>query len=169
MQYIAAGLLATAGLAAAGCPRNCYVPSETSSLQLSCHNTTTAPDTCCFNSPGGYLLQTQFWDYDPSSGPANSWTVHGLWPDNCDGTYDQYCDESRQYKNITQILESYGETSLLSYMKTYWTDYHGAEESFWEHEWGKHGTCMSTLDTRCYSNVSQVGVLLFVASSKEHR
>ena len=79
-------------------------------------------------------------------------TIHGLWPDHCDGTYDQYCDERRQYTNITEILESYGQTALLSYMKEYWTDYHGAEESFWEHEWGKHGTCMSTLNPPCYSN-----------------
>ena len=71
-------------------------------------------------------------------------------PDNCDGTYPQYCDENRQYKNITQILLSYGRTSLLQYMDTYWKDDGGEDESFWEHEWGKHGTCYSTLDPNCY-------------------
>lgn len=32
----------------------------------SCHNTTAVKDTCCFESPGGLLLQTQFWDTDPA-------------------------------------------------------------------------------------------------------
>ncbi len=47
--------------------------------QLSCHNTTAVSNLCCFNAPGGSLLQTQFWDTNPSSGPSNSWTIHGLW------------------------------------------------------------------------------------------
>ena len=47
--------------------------------QLSCHNTTTVENLCCFNAPGGSLLQTQFWDTDPASGPDDSWTIHGLW------------------------------------------------------------------------------------------
>lgn len=25
------------------------------------------------------LLQTQFWDTDPSTGPSDAWTIHGLW------------------------------------------------------------------------------------------
>jgi ribonuclease T2 len=45
---------------------------------LSCHNTT-AYDTCCLNYPGGHLVQTQFWDTNPATGPSNSWTIHGLW------------------------------------------------------------------------------------------
>jgi ribonuclease T2 len=37
-------------------------PSATcSNPQLSCHNTTIVADLCCFNAPGGQLLQTQFW------------------------------------------------------------------------------------------------------------
>ena len=47
--------------------------------QLSCHNTTVVNNLCCFNAPGGSLLQTQFWDTNPASGPSNSWTIHGLW------------------------------------------------------------------------------------------
>ena len=46
---------------------------------ISCTNTTAVPNLCCFNYPGGELLQTQFWDTDPATGPANHWTVHGLW------------------------------------------------------------------------------------------
>lgn len=129
----------------AGSPLTC------SNTQTSCHNTTAVADTCCFNTPGGQLLQTQFWDTNPSTGPSNSWTIHGLWPDHCDGTFDANCDAARAYTNITAILQSYGKTDLLSYMSTYWKDYQGNDESFWEHEWGKHGTCISTLKPSCYT------------------
>lgn len=37
-------------------------------------------------------------------------------------------------------------------MQTYWKDYEGDDETFWEHEFGKHGTCISTLDPSCYTN-----------------
>lgn len=46
---------------------------------LSCTNNTVVSNICCFNYPGGELLQTQFWDTDPATGPASHWTVHGLW------------------------------------------------------------------------------------------
>jgi ribonuclease T2 len=36
-------------------------------------------------------------------------------------------------------------------METYWVSNDGTPESFWEHEWGKHGTCVSTLDPDCYT------------------
>jgi ribonuclease T2 len=32
-----------------------------------------------FNAPGGQILQTQFWDTNPPTGPDDSWTLHGLW------------------------------------------------------------------------------------------
>ncbi|KAI9875205.1 MAG: ribonuclease T2-like [Pleopsidium flavum] len=133
----------------AGQPPSCPNP------QLSCHNTTAVQDTCCFNAPGGQLLQTQFWDTNPTTGPVDHWTVHGLWPDHCDGTYDANCDPARQYTNISAIIASYGKTDLLDYMNTYWKDYAGNDESFWEHEWGKHGTCISTLDPNCYTGYTE--------------
>ncbi|KAF2200541.1 ribonuclease M [Delitschia confertaspora ATCC 74209] len=129
-----------------GTPATCLNP------QLSCQNTTVVTDLCCFNSPGGQLLQTQFWDTNPVTGPVDSWTIHGLWPDRCDGTYDANCDSSRAYTNITAIIKSASKTDLLSYMQTYWKDYNGDDETFWEHEWSKHGTCISTLDPECYSD-----------------
>jgi hypothetical protein len=57
-----------------GTPKTC-----SGTLQLSCHNTTAVQDLCCFNAPGGQLLQTQFWDTNPATGPDDSWTIHGLW------------------------------------------------------------------------------------------
>ncbi|KAL8956327.1 MAG: hypothetical protein Q9183_006332, partial [Haloplaca sp. 2 TL-2023] len=73
-------------------------------------------------------------------------------PDNCDGTYEQYCDPNREYTNITQILEAAGQKGLLAYMDIFWKDYKGDDEDFWEHEWDKHGTCISTLDPSCYTD-----------------
>ena len=73
-------------------------------------------------------------------------------PDNCDGTFQENCDSKRAYKNISQILESYGQTSLLSFMNEYWKNDDGTDEEFWEHEWATHGTCISTFDTSCYTN-----------------
>lgn len=68
------------------------------------------------------------------------------------GTYDATCDSSRQYTGIGSILKSAGKTDLLAYMNQYWLDENGDNESFWEHEWGKHGTCISTLETKCYTD-----------------
>ncbi|KZV89341.1 ribonuclease T2 [Exidia glandulosa HHB12029] len=122
----------------------------------SCTNTT-ATGTCCLEGPGGLLLQTQFWDANPSTGPTNSWTVHGLWPDNCDGTFEQNCDSSRAYTGIASLLTAQGASSTLSFMQEFWKDISGDDESFWEHEWSKHGTCLSTLKTSCLPSGSAKG------------
>ncbi|PHH59500.1 hypothetical protein CDD81_3140 [Ophiocordyceps australis] len=116
-----------------------------SNSPLSCHNTSAVVDTCCF-LPSGQLLQTQFWDTAPATGPSDSWTVHGLWPDNCDGSFAASCDESRAYKNLSSILPD----DLLSNMGVFWKDSRGDDEQFWEHEWAKHGTCISTLEPQCF-------------------
>ncbi|RFU31258.1 hypothetical protein B7463_g5050, partial [Scytalidium lignicola] len=145
--FLALALSAAGALAAV---ESCSNP------QLSCHNSSSVANLCCFNAPGGQLVQTQFWDTSPSTGPINSWTVHGLWPDHCDGSFDQNCDSRRAYKNISSILQQYGKTDLLSYMNTFWKNdpNDGSDEEFWEHEWETHGTCISTLDTTCYSDYS---------------
>ncbi|KAK0465544.1 ribonuclease T2 [Desarmillaria tabescens] len=121
----------------------------------SCSSSSTGQDLCCFESPGGLLVQPQFWDSDPSTGPSDSWTIHGLWPDHCDSTFDQSCDSSRAYTGIASLLTSNGASDTLSYMQTYWVDINGDNEEFWEHEWSKHGTCMSTLELDCFSSITK--------------
>ena len=60
-------------------------------------------DTCCAETYGGLALNTQFWDTytglesDGQVPPKQSWTLHGLWPDFCNGSFTQYCDLERQY------------------------------------------------------------------------
>ncbi|KAF8608200.1 ribonuclease Le37 [Ceratobasidium sp. AG-I] len=118
----------------------------------SCQNTTAQANLCCFEAPGGQLLQTQFWDFDPSIGPSDSWTIHGLWPDHCDGNFDSSCDAARAYTDIESILTNGGAGDLLNYMRTYWKALNGDDEHLWEHEWSKHGTCLSTLEPACISS-----------------
>ncbi|KAF8608201.1 ribonuclease T2 [Ceratobasidium sp. AG-I] len=118
----------------------------------SCQNTTAQANLCCFEAPGGQLLHTQFWDFNPSVGPSNSWTIHGLWPDHCDGEFDSRCDPSRNYTNIASILSNGGASDLLNFMHTYWKPDRGSDEDFWQHEWFKHGTCLSTLKPACISS-----------------
>lgn len=75
-----------------------------SNSPISCSSSNEA--SCCFESPGGILLQTQFWDYSPATGPDDLFTLHGLWPDNCDGTYEQFCDNSNTIANDGSSIES---------------------------------------------------------------
>lgn len=70
-------------------------------------------------------------------------------PDNCDGTWEEFCAPDREYFNISAIL-SESAPCTLKYMQDYFKDYQGDDEDFWEHEFNKHGTCMSTLDPACY-------------------
>jgi ribonuclease T2 len=37
-------------------------------------------------------------------------------------------------------------------MSEYWKDYRGDDAHLWQHEWEKHGTCVSTLETHCYED-----------------
>ncbi|KAG2076934.1 ribonuclease T2 [Suillus decipiens] len=125
---------------------------------ISCSNTNTpAADTCCYESPGGLIMQTQLWDTDVAGSPENSWTIHGLWPDNCDGTYIENCDPSRDYKDIAGLLESQGASSTLDFMQQYWLNDDNSNEEFWEHEWATHGTCYSTLNVDCLPSDSPTG------------
>ncbi|EIM92241.1 ribonuclease T2 [Stereum hirsutum FP-91666 SS1] len=137
---------------------------------FSCENTTTIENTCCSPTPGGLVLQTQFWDtytgYEEEGQllPKGSWTIHGLWPDNCDGTYGQYCDASRQYDplpddssvtaytgpGVDTFVKDFGRQDLLDFMNKYWVSQGEKNEGFWAHEFSKHATCTSTFDVACY-------------------
>lgn len=55
---------------------------------------------------------------------------------------------------MSAILQQFGRQDLLDYMNTYWKNSpsSGSDESLWEHEWEKHGTCISSYNTNCYTN-----------------
>ncbi|KAF8608202.1 ribonuclease T2 [Ceratobasidium sp. AG-I] len=125
--------------------KSCPLDSPTS-----CKHTTAAVDSCCVEAPAGLLMQTQLWDFHPVIEPSNSWTIHGLWPDRCDGHPAKHCDSPHAKYNITSVLQ-HGASDVLSDMQTYWKDNKGDDEWFWNHEWSKHGACMSTLQPACFS------------------
>ncbi|KAF8511730.1 ribonuclease T2 [Hysterangium stoloniferum] len=117
---------------------------------LSCSVAATSVDTCCVLSPGGILVHTQFWDLDV--GQPDSWGIHGLWPDKCNGAFYENCDHSRAYSasQIVQSLQDAGAQSTLDVMNEFWLSNDESPEAFWEHEWKTHGTCVSTLEPRCF-------------------
>jgi ribonuclease T2 len=130
--------------------------SACSNPSLSCPSNLPSPiDTCCLNHPSGHFLLAQFWDAKPALGPSDAWTIHGLWPDLCDGGFDQFCDSSRSYSNISSILKENSQKSdLLDFMDKNWLSLNGNNNHLYSHEWTKHGTCVSTLDSKCYEEGS---------------
>ncbi|KAK1057814.1 hypothetical protein LTR74_013886 [Friedmanniomyces endolithicus] len=139
----------------------------------------TTVDSCCVETYGGLVLQTQYWDintgYEAEGQllPAYSWTIHGLWPDFCNGSYTQYCDLGRQFDphpspnttngkrngtavpaytgpGISTFLAPFGKLDLLAYMNKYWVSQGSPNSDFWAHEFSKHATCYSTFDIPCY-------------------
>ena len=87
---------------------------------LSCSPESLNANTCCTESPGGLLLLTQLYNWNPGLGPSDSWTIHGLWPNFCNGSYPASCDKSREYIGIAETLKEQKQWSLLQYMQESW-------------------------------------------------
>ena len=147
-------------------------------------------NSCCSETFGGLLLTTQFWStytglessgqFLPSLSPSDDspiWTIHGLWPDFCNGTWTQYCDLARQYDphpspntttgtpdgvpvppyegpDIGTLVEKTGRRGreLVRYMRAYWPSRDEPSHVLWAHEFSKHATCFSTFNTSCYGS-----------------
>lgn len=144
-------------------------------LPLTCQNTTQELDSCCFEYPSGVFLQTQFWNYRLSKpglneteiinemGPLDSFTVRGLWPNNCFGSYEQFCDPSLFIDDVYHLLHESNDTiPLYHFMRTFWKGFViGDDESLWIHEFNKHGSCINTIKPSCYSrweNISEMSL-----------
>ncbi|KAI8248151.1 hypothetical protein K4K53_001091 [Colletotrichum sp. SAR 10_77] len=125
----------------------------------SCSNPGSGTDSCCFVAPSGRILLTQFWDDTVHAGGSEEdWTVHGLWPDLCDGSYKAFCGMTPHFNNITDILRHYGQADLLASMERYWVAAYGTNNHLWAHEYNKHASCINTLATRCYGESYDAGV-----------
>lgn len=168
--------------------KDCSSFIENTPNSWSCHNTSviSADDQCCFEDYG-ILLQTQFWDFNTTlldlavNGSTqevleaevrskieafdddikSTFTIHGLWNDLCNGSYNQYCqpdwEVSNAKDNLTYLIgDKFDKPELLKIMKKYWINTlksnveDQASVALWEHEYNKHGTCMNTLLPSCF-------------------
>lgn len=148
--------------------KSCQLFYDSPYAAFSCQATRAIPSTykCCYESVNGVVLHTQFWDYDEVENAAaqTKFTIHGLWNDRCDGSYQQYCDTSLEVKasNLDNLIGTqFNNAALLKTMKTYWLNNAGSLESLWEHEYNKHGTCFNTLSTSCYNSGYKTGEVAY--------
>lgn len=72
---------------------------------------------------------------------VETWTIHGLWPSLGDTKGPLECNKSWPF-DFSKIA------SLQSQLMIYWPNLYNDTplNSFWEHEWDKHGTCCTDLD-----------------------
>jgi len=65
------------------------------------------------------------------------YSIHGLWPNFADDTYPSFCKkvefDINKLKPIMKDLMDFWELPK---------DHNKEEDSFWKHEWLKHGSCM---------------------------
>lgn len=63
----------------------------------------------------------------------NKWSIHGLWPQYTLTKYPRFC--KNQEFNINKL------DPIMDRLKQDWYSNRGPDETFWEHEYLKHGTC----------------------------
>ena len=90
-------------------------------------------------TPGFCINQTYPGCSDPESYWLNHFTLHGLWPQYTTTGYPSYCTTEPYNASIPDIIG-------LETMVQFWPDVKyditsSSYDSFWEHEWTKHGTC----------------------------
>lgn len=70
-----------------------------------------------------------------TSSKLDRWTIHGLWPNYSNNTYKEFCRHDP--------FDASALSSIKTKLQDSWPDMFAADgESFWRHEWDKHGTCM---------------------------
>ncbi|ORX76817.1 ribonuclease T2 [Anaeromyces robustus] len=124
-------------------------------------------DKCCIPDQGHFTLALQWIpSYCKNAGSnkpckkgtlkkveKDTWTLHGLWPGNCDGdSYSTNCNPSRYEDDIEGVIRS-KDPELLYEMEKIWlsgsSDASKDNNWFWVHEWNKHGQCVSTITPEC--------------------
>jgi ribonuclease I len=87
-----------------------------------------------FSSLVYYLsLQRCTFTDDVDRQQGNDFSIHGLWPDYIDGGYPQFC--TNQKFNLSTIKP------ILDDLNKHWSSCSGKPDTFWKHEFEKHGTC----------------------------
>ena len=74
--------------------------------------------------------------------PKNTeWTIHGMWPSELHEMGPSSCTNTK--------FDPSALDSIREELETKWMDVHAGSnpESFWNHEWSKHGTCSLNLES----------------------
>ncbi|XP_075224005.1 ribonuclease X25 isoform X2 [Lycorma delicatula] len=75
---------------------------------------------------------------------SGHWTIHGVWPTKLGTKGPTFCNGSLPF-NDTALDD------IKDDLNEYWTDVElggkHKKDGFWRHEWVKHGTCASALET----------------------
>ena len=71
--------------------------------------------------------------------PADTWTIHGLWPTYDNNSWPEFCCFDRHFR--VKDLEPIRDQMLRDWPNL---EPKRTEDSLWQHEWAKHGTCTKT-------------------------
>ena len=80
---------------------------------------------------------------------STDYMIHGLWPQINSTDYPQYC-KTVSYNKPTG-------------MNTYW---HSCDNTLWEHEWEKHGSCIQAQDNMNEDTFFNTTLSLFLENTK---
>jgi len=96
--------------------------------------------------PVDYVILRQMWPQSSCMFPGThkcslaenitTWTVHGLWPSEVQSIEPNFCNDSLPFQ-FDYVKPFYGQ--MLKYWPNLYLD--TKIDSFWAHEWDKHGTC----------------------------
>lgn len=98
-----------------------------------------------YNLFAAFWAGTQCLKYNPKPGygpivGSNLVTIHGLWPGNNASSWPECCNNSYPYDS--------SELDDVEDLEKNWVSSTGSDDTFYAHEWEKHGTCaMDLFDT----------------------
>ena len=104
------------------------------------------PGFCDKQSYPGCLDPLPYWE--------TNFTIHGLWPQYADTGYPSSCTSEAFDASIPQQI---GESTMIQY----WPDVQytvdsPSYDSFWSHEWSKHGTCTGLTQLQYFNTALQL-------------
>jgi len=100
------------------------------------------PASTCVNGKiiGGRNPQAEPACAIPEDLSPTDWTLHGLWPSRFNGTGPESCNKTAKWD--VKLL-----SPIRNQLLVYWPNLETTTpfDSFWQHEWFKHGTCAEVI------------------------
>lgn len=140
------------------CLAACNAPAPVNTTPIATRRST--PQAATVPTAGGpqnfdYYLLNLSWSPEfcyshrtaPECGKGATFVLHGLWPQNADGTYPQNCGDAAGPADPSQYSDVYPDAGLL------------------EHEWHTHGTC-SGLSADAFFSTARAAFQSFVVPPK---